>query len=112
MESGLPSDLEGIIWCFLYDPIQTLVVQELDSIKGYIDFSFGSYSNNNFAACFFSNRYHIEECSRYHREGQLSWLDARRKFRMLEYMPDDTDIYPEGWAGLNLGFWTVGLGYM
>ncbi len=51
LNTRLPRDLVGIIYCFLEDPVKTLVIQELDDINKFMDY----YPTGSFADRYFTN---------------------------------------------------------
>ena len=65
LDTGLPSDLEGIIYCFLEDPVQTLVVQELEDIRKFMD----HYTDGSFSERYFDN---------------ILWMDHIRNLQMSD----------------------------
>ena len=80
LNTGLPSDLEGIIYCFLEDPVQTLVVQELEEIKDYMDANFGC--DNNFVYHYFDEQFCIDDILVISKRENVGFSEARHIFQM------------------------------
>ena len=83
LNTGLPRDLEGIIYCFLEDPVQTLVVQEMEDISKFM----GHYTDGSFAYNYFEN---------------IQWMDHIRNLQLRENI-DQTkagDLIFGGWCAV------------
>ena len=79
LNTGLPRDLEDIIYCFLEDPVQTLVVQELESIKDYMDANFGC--DSHFVYNYFDSRFSMDDIIEIRRLENVGWSEAREIYR-------------------------------
>ena len=95
LNTVLPIDLAGIVMCFMEDPVQTLVVQELDEIKDYMDANFGC--DNEFVYHFFDEQYCREDITYIHHCENVGWSEARELYQARRLA-----AYNRGWRYLDV----------
>lgn len=91
LNTGLPDDLEGIIYCFLEDPVQTLVVQELEDISKFMDY----YPSGSFADRYFTNIPFMDEILRvkWEEECHRSVAEDIVSQMITEYVNENRHLY-------------------